>query len=375
MVPDENGLNERGRTSAQSGPAVIFPLLSERGNRRVLTHWIHDHDEYGLVRDPTDLLTAEYDCLILDRQSLVEQQDEVRERKEREPVLLPVVLLVEQSEERQVREELRKRPGLRAAVDAVVTIPIADDRFADQLNLLLQSREQSAKIAVQRGELGILNRVLRHDIRNDLNVMLGWAEILEDHVDDEGQEFIDRITHSGRHIVELTEVARDIAEAIASGEGVELEPVDLTHVLTEEVTKRKEMFDDATIEIREPPDPATTVLANEMLASVFRNLINNAVQHNDSDTPTVEITAVERDDSVVVRIADNGPGISDDLKDRIFEEAHKGLDSAGTGLGLYLVQSLLSAYRGSVWVEDNDPRGAVFAVELVTTEQHPKDNA
>ncbi|RJX51996.1 hypothetical protein DP106_00065 [Halonotius pteroides] len=69
-----------------------------------------------------------------------------------------------------------------------------------------------------------------------------------------------------------------------------------------------------------------------------------------------------------VQVADNGPGVPDDHKAEIFGKGETGLDSAGTGLGLYLVETLVSAYDGSVSVADNDPEGAVFAVTLPRAE-------
>jgi len=104
------------------------------------------------------------------------------------------------------------------------------------------------------------------------------------------------------------------------------------------------------------------------LDSVFRNLLKNAVQHNDCETPEITATVAENDDSVTVRIADNGPGIPDDLKAELFEQGQKGLKSEGTGIGTYLVQTLVSQYGGDVWVEDNDPQGCVFVLTLPKAE-------
>lgn len=363
MVPDDSDEDRRDGGGTESETALVYPLVGDRGNRRVLNEWLGGHERYELVAPPRPDLQAEFDCLLVDRHSLVEWQAAICERMARDR-LLPIVLLVDESEEERIRTELRERRGLWAQIDAVVPMPIRESRFEDQLALLLKLRSQSREIDTQRAEVEILNRVLRHDIRNDLNVMLGWAEILEAHVDASGIEYLDRITHSGRHIVELTEVAHDIAEQIASGGEPDLVPVDLNEVLTEEVYTRQELFDAATIERLDAPETDTAVWANEMLSSVFRNLINNAVQHNDSDAPTVEITVDRRADSVVVSIADDGPGLPTDLRERIFDEGFKGLDSTGTGLGLYLVHSLVDAYGGAVWIEDNEPRGSIFAVEL-----------
>ncbi|AGN02432.1 PAS domain S-box [Salinarchaeum sp. Harcht-Bsk1] len=212
-------------------------------------------------------------------------------------------------------------------------------------------------------KLQVLNRVVRHDIRNDMAIMLGWGEQLEAHVDDAGAEHLEKILTSGEHIVELTEIARDYVETLTSEEEVDLKPTRLQQVLANEIALRREAHPDAEISV-DAPVPDVAVRANEMLSSVFRNLLNNAVQHNDEDTPMVEIGAEEREDDVSVAIADNGPGIPEAQRERIFGRGEMSLESSGTGIGLYLVQTLVDQYGGDVRVEDNEPEGAVFTVTL-----------
>jgi len=211
-------------------------------------------------------------------------------------------------------------------------------------------------------ELEALNRIIRHDIRNDMNVVLGWAEALETQIDDEN-ESLEHILTAGRHVVELTEIARDYAETVVSGGPIESNPVWLPSILEEEIALRRDTYPSAEFEVvGEIPD--IDVMANEMAGSVFRNLLNNAVQHNDKDVPVVEIDCEVREGSAFVRIADNGPGVPDEQKTRIFEKEQKGIESAGTGMGLYLVQMLVEGYGGDVRVEDNPPTGSVFTVRL-----------
>jgi signal transduction histidine kinase len=108
-----------------------------------------------------------------------------------------------------------------------------------------------------------------------------------------------------------------------------------------------------------------------MLSSVFRNLLKNAVQHNDTDDPEVTVSATTGDGTVEVAVADNGPGVPDERKEEIFGQGEKGLESSGTGIGLYLVRTLVERYGGDVRVEDNDPEGSVFVVRLPTDGERP----
>lgn len=109
--------------------------------------------------------------------------------------------------------------------------------------------------------------------------------------------------------------------------------------------------------------PAVNVVGNDLLGAVFRNLLNNAVQHNDCDNPVVALD-FEVTDDVSVRIGDNGPGIPDDRKEAIFGKGEQALESYGTGLGLSLVQTLVNQFDGDVSVADSDPAGTVFTVTL-----------
>jgi signal transduction histidine kinase len=212
-------------------------------------------------------------------------------------------------------------------------------------------------------QLETLNRVVRHDIRNDMAVILSWGEMLQDHVDEEGEEQLERVLRSSRHVIELTEIARDFVESFPEDESAELEPLELRPFLEDELARVRDNYENAVFRV---PDgmPDVTVRANEMLSSVFRNLFQNAVQHTDEETPEITLSVEEQPDSVRIRVADNGPGIPDGQKSEIFGKGDKGLDSPGTGIGLYLVQTLVDQYEGEVWVEDNEPKGTVFIVEL-----------
>jgi signal transduction histidine kinase len=152
-------------------------------------------------------------------------------------------------------------------------------------------------------------------------------------------------------------------ETVTSEETVEIRPTPLWSVLDTELTLRQESYPDADINtVGSIPD--VEVQANEMLLSVFRNLLNNAVQHNDKEWPVVEVMAEEHADNVEVRIRDNGPGVPESRQETIFGKGEQSLESSGTGIGLYLVQMIVEQYGGDVAVRNNDSEGAVFTLRL-----------
>jgi PAS domain S-box-containing protein len=227
---------------------------------------------------------------------------------------------------------------------------------------ITERKEYERRLEAQRDNLNILNQMVRHDIRNELQIVLAYAQSLEEHVDDAGEEYIEQVLNSARYAADITERARDVAEVMVQVDA-ELVPVNFRYVLEAEIEEVRSSHEAAVVR-SDDAIPDVDVLADDMLESVFRNLLKNAIEHNDEVVPRIDVSATETDGRVSLRIADNGPGIPDDRKETIFEEGEQGLDSDGTGLGLYLVETLVERYDGEVWVQDNDPEGSVFCVTL-----------
>ncbi|MFC7132425.1 MULTISPECIES: PAS domain S-box protein [Salinibaculum] len=234
--------------------------------------------------------------------------------------------------------------------------------FAD----ITERKKYEQRLKRQRDNLEFLNEVVRHDIRNDLQVVTANAELLADGIESDDQlAQVRRMRESADHAVELTKTAREITEAMLSTE-TNLRPVQLRDVFEAECEIVRSAYPNAVVAV-DGDIPDVTVKAGENLDSVFRNLLKNGIQHNDSEQPEVTVSTRESEGSVQIRIADNGPGVPDAQKDEIFGKGEKGLESSGTGIGLYLVNTLVERYGGDVWVEDDEPRGAVFVVELPLT--------
>lgn len=263
----------------------------------------------------------------------------------------------------EVRFETATGDGIVGEVNVTPIEYEGEEAILVAIRDVTERHEYESKLQARNEQLEALNRVVRHDIRNDMSVILGWAELLEEHLDEEGRDHLEKVLSSGRHVVELTEIARDFVETLTADAEPELRPVGLRSVLATEIDLAREFYPSASIEaVGELP--AVEVAATEMLPSVFTNLLRNAVQHNPSPEPAVQVSATVEDGTAVVRVADDGPGVPDDAKERVFGKGEKGLESAGTGIGLYLVRTLVEQYGGEVHVEDNEPTGAVFVVRL-----------
>jgi signal transduction histidine kinase len=233
---------------------------------------------------------------------------------------------------------------------------------ATTLASVLDRRSYERRLEGQRDNLRLLNEMLRHDVRNDLQLVLAYADALRDHVDEDAEWYLDTIREAGEHAVDLTTTAREMADVMLAAEEARAR-IDLQPVLLGEVETVRSTYPEATFVV-EGSIPDVTVVADGMLDSVFRNLLKNAVQHNDADDPHVWVSVEADAETVTVRVADDGPGVPDAHKAAVFGKGEKGLGSEGTGLGLFLVDTLVDRYGGTVRIEDAETGGAAFVVEL-----------
>ena len=118
--------------------------------------------------------------------------------------------------------------------------------------------------------------------------------------------------------------------------------------------------------------PGIEVIGDRMgLTSVITNLVENAIKYT-SDGASISILLNDENNIAAFRIADNGPGIPEAEKKKIFQKFYRvgheeTRKTKGTGLGLYIVKKILALHNGTVSVKDNSPRGTIFEVALPKT--------
>lgn len=228
------------------------------------------------------------------------------------------------------------------------------------------------EIAAMNERLVLINRIIRHDVRNDMATAHGWAEELRGHVDEDGEDVLERVLDAVQRTLDLTKASRDFVRAAMTGTSVHLEPVPLRHAVAREVDRLEAI--ESQVDVTADGVPDVDVLADDLLSSVFANVLENAVTHNDNETPVVDVTAARDGDTVTVRVSDDGPGVAEEDRDAVFGRAERGIEDPAAGLGLHLVDGLVNGYDGSVRIESNEPRGAVVAIELRVSPEEIADD-
>jgi PAS domain S-box-containing protein len=211
-------------------------------------------------------------------------------------------------------------------------------------------------------QLTVLDRILRHNLNNEMNVMMGHAEQIlaepgADHVPSARQ-----ILQSGRDLVELAEKERRIVRLLENEPRIE--PTDLEALLRRTVADISETYPESRITLDCADD--LQVAGEGNLRVAVQELVKNAIDHHDRKHPTVEITAVEAGNDVRITVADDGPGIPPE--EQLILTGHEEVQPLfhGSGLGLWLVNHVVRRSNGSLRFDENEPRGSVVEIRLST---------
>ncbi|QKY20110.1 hypothetical protein B4589_006845 [Halolamina sp. CBA1230] len=207
--------------------------------------------------------------------------------------------------------------------------------------------------------LQVANRVLRHNLRNDMNVVHGLAERIESDEADDPAAVAARIQSKVDGVVETSEKVREMTR-IEPSSADEAEPVDVGTVAEEVVTQ----FDtaDATVE-RALPRSRAAITDEAALATALENLLENAVEHNDCDEPWVRLSVEERGGAVRLRVDDDGPGIPEEEREVLRREAETPLKHS-QGLGLWLASWSARAAGGELTIESTGSDGTTVRIEF-----------
>lgn len=227
--------------------------------------------------------------------------------------------------------------------------------------LYARSRRDAAQARATRDQLEVLNSVLRHDVQNSIMIIRSRAKYIRENAGDRIGDFADTIVTQSNDIADQIDRTRAVIDSLV-GDERPLQATSLTDALDGAVETLRDTYDDLEVRVDAPDEAA--VRADEMLEDVLGNVLGNAVEHNDKETPEIEVTVETGDDHVDLRVADNGPGVPDGQKQAVFGRGRTTDGADAGGFGLFFVATMLDEYGGDVRVEDNDPEGAVFVLRF-----------
>jgi PAS domain S-box-containing protein len=256
--------------------------------------------------------------------------------------------------------------------------PIAGDDTPVLRGTIQDITERKAR----RQQLMMFDRVLRHNLRNTLNVMIGRAEEIERALDGvsvedtEDAAVLDRAGSDARNIVSAAEDLLETSERARTFDRIyeqirDVKPVEVRPLLERVAAEHRDAYPTATVRV-EAPD--VVVLANPHAVHVaVDELVDNALEHATDDRPVVTLGVVEADGTLRLTVADRGDGIPEMEREVIADGEERPLKH-GSGLGLWIVKWLVTPIGGSIEIEDNDPSGAVVSIVFPASRWRSNDD-
>ncbi|WP_418283094.1 histidine kinase N-terminal 7TM domain-containing protein [Halorubrum sp. DTA98] len=209
--------------------------------------------------------------------------------------------------------------------------------------------------------LDVLNRVFRHNVRTETNLIQGYVDRIAENPED--AEAISIVRHSAGRIHELSERTRSASDMFDPASNT-LAPAELPTLLRTVVDSVQAEFPSANVCIE---DDVPSVRVPAVIEVVVENLLSNAVQHNKRDAPSAWLSATADGDWLEIAVADDGSGI-DESERAVLERGTETPLEHGSGVGLWIVKWGAELAGGKVTFEDRDPTGTVVRVTVPTVE-------
>jgi PAS domain S-box-containing protein len=247
--------------------------------------------------------------------------------------------------------------GEDRTLGAVFLATRKDHRFSEEEREMLESLGRELgnailcnilqeRLKASNEEANLYLDIMTHDLNNMATVTQGYAEMIREIGDEDIGGLTDKLLTSVRQEIEIISTVSTIRRIHERGRS--LKPIRLNQVIENQIR----IFSDVNISYS--PNGAV-VLGDDLVSEIFTNLIGNSRKFGGEGVNiTVRIENAGYD--YVISIEDDGPGIPDAMKSRLFSRFQPGATTkSGTGLGLSICRMLVEQYGGRIWVEDRVP--------------------
>lgn len=209
-----------------------------------------------------------------------------------------------------------------------------------------------------------------HEIRTPLTSIKGFTQILKTNqakLPTEMHGFLDKILHNTERMIALFNDILGLS-VIEAKDKLHVDDVRITDILDHVEAGIRATNRSKGMQLERDLQVETIEADPKLIEQVFANLIENACKYA-GESPRVVVSTRKLDDRIVIRIADNGPGIEKEHLGRIFErfyriDSHRNRDAGGTGLGLAIVKHIVAKHHGSIRAESEGGKGTAFIIEL-----------
>ncbi|MCW2928281.1 MAG: multi-sensor signal transduction histidine kinase [Thermoleophilia bacterium] len=215
--------------------------------------------------------------------------------------------------------------------------------------------------------------MVAHDLRSPMSVITGFADTIHDRwddlADDKKLEYLRLISRNARSLSEFVEDVLRVARMEAGEFTYEMRPFDPREVVQRIVSEMRVAHPELTLTVDAPSQLPVALGDSERNWQILNNLVSNALKFSEGETSIeVELRELPDERAVAIAVRDHGVGISTEDQERLFRRFSRVGPTrrtvAGSGLGLYIVKSMVEAQGGRIWVESAPGEGATFTYTM-----------
>jgi PAS domain S-box-containing protein len=255
-------------------------------------------------------------------------------------------------------------------LDVVLTASPLRDRAGEVVGAsavvhdITARKRDEAELRRSHAELERFADIAAHDLREPLMAITQLTALLERGVEGQREEILTHLRAAAAYGCRLVDGLLDLARV---GRGAPpAQPVDLRRLIEDLLDTLAPQIEAAGARVEVGPLPTVLGVDGE-LARVFQNLLANALKFRGAAPPVVALSAARSPREWTLTVADNGPGVSERNRERIFELFARGQadgQAPGTGLGLAVCRKVVELHGGRIWVEPAPGGGSAFRMTL-----------
>lgn len=254
----------------------------------------------------------------------------------------------------------QRRSGERYTAHQTIAPIYEDDTIVGFV--AIQSDMTAPHLREQR--ISVLNRILRHNLKNAVNVISGNADLLRTELEDtEYRTYVNKIDDQAQTLAALSETAQSVTKALDNTRPP-VHPVSVDNILNQVINPFRDECSNADISVGN--QTTVSILVDASIKPALEELLENAIKHNDQSCPVMNISVRidQGGDHLSITVADDGPGIPDLDRQTISRNVPEEPLQHSSGMGLWLVKWITTALGGTVDITDNDPQGSIVSLTL-----------
>lgn len=260
--------------------------------------------------------------------------------------------------------------GLEAGADEFLSKPVRGAELRARVRSMLRIKRQYDELLAALQLREDMAGMIVHDMKNPLTSIMGYGELLRLSIPEEMADMVDKIIRDSERMNGMLNDMLMLAKLESGKPLLSPSPVDMNQLIRQ-AGAQQEVITSARrlhLSVETPAQSRHIYLDQKLFLRVLDNLISNAIKFSaKDDTVTIRLT-YPGDNGFRLEVADNGPGIAPEHRDRVFDKFEiiklKQDGVPQVGLGLALCKLVVDAHGGTISVGENRPRGTVFTIEM-----------